>query len=425
MTKYIAVIFLAVLVINVRSQTVNNYLADLTKLDSLLRRTPSFKDQVKENKLKEYKALYEHLRRDTVDISSDYAVFYKLAQLFFLFRDNHLSFYQLPTDFLNKSSIKDSTAIKEYRQRKAFINYPRSGVNLDSLEAALKRKPKDSIEGIYYYDKYLKVGLSKTNIEHQYTGVVLATLLPHWEKGQIAIRLYEYLPGYFRAVYAHPVYKGLFLYNNEKFRNQSLINSHFYASVTESVYKKNPGEIDFVNIRKAEPPFQFSKLGNSIQYLRLGNFSATTSDMKVSQQFYEGIKDSLTASNLIVDLRNNTGGAFKVSGKFFELIKAYTTKGKVYVLINNGTMSQGEIVTLQLKKLSNIRIYGQTTMGTIAYGTNYGTIEKLPSGKFQVSITDMEDSGNYLQYESYGVVPDVFLKNDLNWIDQIIREIKK
>lgn len=141
--------------------------------------------------------------------------------------------------------------------------------------------------------------------------------------------------------------------------------------------------------------------------------------MSKSQAFYDRIKDSLTAANLIVDLRNNTGGADKVSNKFFILLKQYANKGNIYLLINNGTMSQGEIFTLQLKKFTNAKSYGQTTKGTIAYGVNESGMEKLPSGRYGATMTDIRDSRNYLVYEDVGVAPDHVLDNTGNWTDRL------
>jgi hypothetical protein len=36
----------------------------------------------------------------------------------------------------------------------------------------------------------------------------------------------------------------------------------------------------------------------------------------------------------------------------------------------------------------------------------------------------MKDKGNYLPYESYGVVPDIALGNDGDWINLITSEIE-
>jgi hypothetical protein len=360
------------------------------------------------------------LKRDTLNLSTDFDVFYNLAQLFFPFRDNHLGFYQFPTVVLDRSKFTDSASVNAYKKSNFFIKYPRCAIDLDSLERVLTSKPKDSLEGIYFYESYLKIGLFREISTNRLTGAVLSTTLPSWERGQVAIRLYEYLPNSFRAVYGHPVFKNLILENNEKFRNRSLLNSSFYSSVSSSIYKKDPGEMDHVNLSGRVPQFESRLINSTVRYIRLGNFSARPNDMKVSQAFYEGIGDSLNTATTIVDLRNNTGGAEKVSKKFFALLKKYSKKGRIHVLVNNGTMSEGEIFTLQLKTLTNVTIYGQTTRGTLAYGSNYGNREKLPSGNYEVYITDMKNDDRLLQFEVLGIVPDVILQNDADWITKVL-----
>lgn len=406
------------------TQSAKTYQADLDRLYEVLKKTPSYRDQVKGAKSNTYERLYHELRQDTTGIQSDYAVFLKLARMFFPIYDNHLGFHQLPVAILEKSKYEDSVAINKYRGTTAFRDYPRIDIDLDSLEGVLSQKPKDSVEGIYYYDRYLKVGLFRAGKE-ALKGVVLFTSLPHWEKGQVAIHLYEYMPGYFRAIYAHPVYKGFLWYGNEKYRNHSLVNSFFYSSLSETVYRKYHGQVDFINLGKNEPQFAFRQLRDNVQYMRLKNFSARPADVKASQEFYAQVKDSLKAGHLVVDLRNNTGGAYSVSKKFLQLIKRNSKKITVHVLINNGTMSQGEIFTLQLKKIAAVTIYGEPSMGTIAYGSNSDKKAILPSGKFQVAITDMKDKGNYFRYENIGIDPDIALQTDLDWVEQVLRRIEK
>jgi hypothetical protein len=406
-----------------QSQT-SSYLADLDALYGLLKKTPSYKDQVKGDKEQAYEALYQSLRLDTLQTGNTFDNYYKLVRLFLPLRDNHLGFIQFAHKILEASEYTHAEAVKQYRQSAFFNNYPATTINLDSLQQALSPKATDLVEGIYYYDSLLTMGLYRS-APGELTGVVLHTTLPQWEKGQIAIRLYEYAPHCFRAVYGHPLYKNLIFYSNEKFRNHSLINSTFYASVSETVYKKIRNEADYSNIPASEPAFQFKSISPTIQYIRLGNFSAMGNDMQVSQAFYDRIKDSLTAPHLIVDVRNNTGGADKVSYKFFALIKKYTEKGKAWLLMNNATMSQGEIFTLQLKKFATIKTFGQTTKGTITYGVNYGGMAKLPSGQYGTVMTDMRDNGHYLPYENYGVAPDTILNNGSDWIRQVVKLIEQ
>jgi C-terminal processing protease CtpA/Prc len=96
-------------------------------------------------------------------------------------------------------------------------------------------------------------------------------------------------------------------------------------------------------------------------------------------------------------------------------------------LINNGTLSQGEIFTLQLKELRNVTVLGQSSKGVLAYGSNYGIRKRLPSQSFEVYITDIWGTGGkkLLPYESRGVAPDITLSPGRDWIAQTTEIIKQ
>jgi C-terminal processing protease CtpA/Prc len=146
--------------------------------------------------------------------------------------------------------------------------------------------------------------------------------------------------------------------------------------------------------------------------------------LPVSQKFYDSIKDSLTTPNLIVDLRNNGGGAFKNSEKFLKLITKYASKGKVYTLVNGRTVSNAEQFTLKLKKLKNHTLLGTRTCGMLTYGSNYGQRYDLPSKRYEFAITDMKGDLEELKYEDEGIEPDVYLKTDTDFVEQVLALIR-
>lgn len=403
--KFFFSVSLALLFITSRAQTNNTYLADITALRDILQKTPSYKDQIKGQSLTAYNELFERLKNDSTNSISDYKYFYNLAQLFFPIQDNHLGFYQI------------SNFPKE-------PDYPTFKGNIDSLKSVLEKKALDAVEGMYFYGDSYSVGVFQSGTK-EYTGVVLNSKTNIWKNGQIAVHLYETLPNYFKAIYAHPKYKNLLLYQIEKYLHHSLVNSYFYSSLSESIYTKVIRKTDYINLPKNIYAFNFKEISPGIQYLHIKHFSADNVAMQQSQSFYDSIKNSLTAPNLIVDLRNNDGGADKVSRKFLSLIKDYVEKGQVYVLVNNGTLSQGEIFTLQLKQLKNVKVLGQTTKGMLVYGSNYGKRENLPSQAFQVYITDMDGDKRLVPYENYGINPDITLPDDKDWINQTIEIIRK
>lgn len=398
----------------------NKYLTDLAALKSILQKTPSYKDQIKSDKLVFYNALYNRLASDTIDNPTSYNYFYNLAQLIFPLRDNHLGFYQLP----NNNNFKTKESIDSFLTTKEFLNYPTCKINIDSLKAELTQRPIDSIEGIYHYDKFYSIGIFKSK-EKEYLGVVLDTDVKWWLKGQIAVHLYEYGPNLYKAIYGHPKFKNFILQGNEKYHHQSLVNSYFYASYSQSIYSKQLHQVDYVNLPKTSAKFELSNINNDIQYLLIQTFQTGNATMQESHRFYDSIKNSLKAPYLVLDLRNNEGGAGKEMRKYFVLLRKFVRKGHLYVLLNNGTLSQAEILTLELKKLKNVTTVGQTTKGMLTYGSNYGNREKLPGGRFEIYPTDMKGSAKLLQYEDYGITPDNILHDDSNWIEQVVELIRK
>jgi hypothetical protein len=402
--KYILRLFALFVFFTSHGQTSTTYLADMSALKQVLQKTHSYKEQIKGQSLVAYNSLINELEKDTVSDPSSYKYFYNLSRMLFPIKDNHLGFYQ-----------KAYIATQE--------KYPRFHGNIDSLSRLLLTKPLDSLEGVYYYDDNYSVGLFKSG-DKKYEGAILESKTPIWQKGQIAIHLYEFAPGYFKAIYSHPKYKFYILYPIEKFSNYSLVNSYFYSSFSDGIYSKLKERQDYVNLPRGIYDFHFRSVDAETQYLHLKHFSAESVAMQKSQLFFDSIKNALTAPNLILDLRNNQGGAGKVSKKYYKLLKKYTRSGRVYILVNNGTMSRGEIFTLQLKQLNNVTALGQTTNGTLVYGSNFGKRILLPSKAFEIYPTDMKGNKKLVQYENKGITPDIILNNNEDWIEQTLKIIR-
>lgn len=397
----------------------NTYIADLEKMKSILQNSASFKAQIKGDKLSSFNALYDELASDGTNTLNSYNYFYNLSRLVFPLRDNHIAFYQIPDYNLYKSK----QSIDSFVSTKEFLDYPTRKINIDSLKVELAKKPADSLEGIYHYENFYSVGLFK-NAEKEYVGVIVDSEVNLWKKGQIAIHLYEYAPNLYKAIYGHPLYKFFTFQPIEKFQNHQLVNSYFYASYSQSIYSKHWRQADHVSLPKSASKFVLRNISDDVQYLLIQTFQANSNTSQASKQFFDSIKDSLITSHLILDLRNNEGGAEKEMIKYLKLLKVYITKGHLYVLVNNGTLSQAEIFTLRLRELNNVTILGRPTKGMLAYGSNYGKTQRLPSEKFAIYATDMNNGSALLQHEDTGINPDILLSYDRNWIEQIVEIIK-
>ncbi len=416
----ITFLLFSILTVSTGIAQTKTYHADLEALKVILEKTPSYKAQIKGGRLRAYDSLYNQLANDTTGDIEGYQYFFNLSQLLFPIRDNHIGFYQLPdySNFRNTASLDSFVATKE------FLKYPHCLLNTDSLKAILATKPATEVEGIYHYGKYYTVGLFKAG-GHKYTGVILDSDVRWWVKGQIAIQLYEYEPGMYKAIYGHPKFKNFMLQPNEKYRGQSLVNSYFYASLSGDIYSKQLDRDDYSNLPEGAGKFQLKNLEPDIQYLLIRTFQRNEPTSAQSKRFYDSIRNLLKAPYLVLDLRNNEGGARKETSKYYKLLKKYSRRGQLYILLNNGTISQAEIFTLKLSRLKNVITIGQPTNGMLTYGSNYGRRKRLPSGRFEVYPTDMRGSARLLQYEGVGVSPAILLKGDSNWIKQLIEAIRK
>lgn len=398
-------LFFAFFLTSAHAQLQNEYVKDLISLRKVLEKTISYKHQIRGQALKEYNQLFEKLKADSGAVLGSHRYFYNLAQLFFPIQDNHLAFYQI--DKFTKAS-----------------DFPTFHGNLDSLSAALQTKSLDSVEGIYHYGGFYQLALFQSKPK-EYIGVVVNSKTPIWKNGEIAAYLYETAPQYFRGIYLHSKFKNYTFCPVEKYQNHALVNSKFYSSFYDGIYTKENQTVNHVNLTEKAIDFQFKTINSTTQYLQIRHFSANPNALKASQAFLNSVKDSIHAQHLILDLRNNDGGSYKASNLYLKVLKAYAKKGQIYILINNGTLSQGEIFTLQLKALNHVQVLGQTSKGMLTYGSNYGKREKLQSQAFEVYLTDMYGAKKFLSYENYGISPDITLTNSSDWIEQAVQHIEQ
>jgi len=413
MNKFIFSLVLTFLSIAGFGQQNSAYQNDLQFLYEALIKTPSYKDQITGNKKQEYDLLYQQLKTAKINPSGFDSLF-KLSSLLWPIKDNHLGFYETANQEFKANMLTDTALVKKFRQSVNFKSYLVTKMSVDSLERELRRKPLNSVEGIYEQGG-MKIGIYSTMGSGNFTGVMLSRDSPIWARGEMVLLLNRISADRFRGVYANLYTKDLYFIKNELFNNGRL---YYFGSKRESSHI-----LGYINSTK--PLLALHSISTNTQYLRLGNFRTSNDALALSQQFYNKIKDSLTAENLIVDLRNNPGGGFKSSGKFLSLLRQYSHKGKIHVLINNRTVSNAEQFTVKLKTYDHVKTYGETTLGMITYGSNYGNTATLPSGKYKFYPTDMSDSGNYLPYEEMGIAPDFFLDQKSDWIEQVYALIRQ
>ncbi len=364
------------------AQQQQQYLADLDFLYNAIRQMPSYRAQLKKDK--DYAAIYDQLKAE-LDDSTALGVYKKLYQLVEPIKDNHLRLYK----------VVDTTL----KPRPLVLK-----IDTDSLRLALVNKPLDDLSGIYKVETNEFAVFENTDSEyfvlHLKSKIVTGFLIktPHHSLDFISLIGSN---------------RGAVLVRNVK---------HIYGNFTTINLYKTEKPI-YGNLNVGESNFEFKKLTDEVDYLRLSSFSAKNNNMATSELFFKEFKDSITAPNLIVDIRNNGGGAFKTSQRYINFIKKF--KGKVFILQNVKTASNAEKFLIRLMGVENVITLGETTIGTLAYGNNYGNTLILPNSRIQFYPTDMKANQQDLAYESIGVAPMVTLDYfSEDWITQTLQYIE-
>lgn len=356
-----------------------------------IQKMPSYKKQIKGERLKAFETSFTELSSKMNELISIETCFKYLQKQLLLINDVHS----------NISITQKYNGIKNYSSNLS------NQIELTNLKDTLSKKSLTDIEGLYAHKDELVIGIFYNNSKSILTGIVLESKLSQWKLGDIK----------FEATHIQDSKYNLYDYHIEQ-KTPSLLKSLALENGRIWGYKKIGNTANEELPIKGQTNWEFKQLNDNTQYLYFGHFS--NRNKKEHLAFYESVKDKLTAQNIIVDLRNNAGGNKKFSDVYLKLLK----NKNVYILTNCFTGSNGEQFTHKLRKLKNATHLGQTTRGVISYGMNYGYSYNTPSGYFEITPTDM-DFHEYFEFESKGILPEIHLDFDKDWIEQVLEIIKK
>lgn len=405
-TLLAAIIFLFTAFAKAQSPQTCNCKEDLAFINEQIKEMTSFKKQMKGDELVKYTTFYAQLYEEASINSPVTECFGMLNELLSLVKDKHAHIRNIKFS-ITSENIKSEEVINKLRKSEVFINLPRTNDNLDEIRSRLSKAPIKSLEGIYDRKGQMTVGIQKKG--DQYEGIVLESKTSIWEPGQI---IYNITPNgtdmYDVRTSQIPGGKLLFvsglLYSNGSLWHLNKLNRFTMGDVA----------VDQVD-------WEFKQLTEDTQYLYIGTFSNADDNVAAFKTFYEETKNKFTAKNIVVDLRENGGGNSKYSDPFYKIIKK--KKMNVYVITNFWSGSNAEQFTLKLKSLKNAIHLGQRTYGALAYGSNYGKLIKTPSEFFAIYPTDM-NFHKFINYEYVGVVPEIKLSFEDDWIDQTLNIIE-
>ncbi len=389
-----------------------NRLNDLTILKDIIKKTPSFKSQIKGQRKKEFDELYEKLTSKVDEEKTDLQHFEILSELVGQINDNHFVLQYIPDTSFDWKRYSDKLYVSNFLKKDYLLNHPKVIINIDSLELSLKNKQANEVEGIYYFQSSShKIAVFKVN-DSVYNGMILESQYPIWEKGDLCFILKEKSPNYFHSINYLISQKTLQFNKNEKYQSGELIGYNISKTIKTYSYPFIPDSLK---------KFYSYKINSKTRYVRLGDFMVNPSNRKRSLSFFNELKSSMIEKVIFLDLRDNNGGSFVISQPFLNLFRRYSKKNEIKVLINRNTISNSEQFVIRLKKYKNVTLFGEDTRGMITYGSNYGRQVPLKSKGLFVYPTDMRGLKKDLQFETIGISPNIYLNKDSEWIEQILK----
>ena len=407
---YLLSIFLAFIFTNlVFSQRDNcDCKADLAFLDAKIKKTTT---SYKNNK-NAYNASLARISILAEKTTSIYDCYVLLNTLMLSLNDNHSRIYG--TDNGATKEVKsDSIKYAAFKNAPIYNLYPILKIDLDSLESVLNSKAVADVEGVYSLKDYITIGFFKDEASAQFKTVVLDSKTDLWKRGELVSTAIPFGNKYLSMMSGSYTTKKLEAYT-ERVDNGMF---HFMGLT------KNQNIIRYPTAISKDSIFFREELTPEITYIRLGSFNSWYPTLREAENFYKQLNGTLTKPNLIVDLRNNGGGGDRNSDIVYKLLKTYSKKNKIYVLINHRTGSNAEQFAYKLSKLNNCEIYGQYTNGVVGYEIKNGFYD-LPSGHF-IAVLTSKTCTAYVDLESKGVQPDFELSLDSDWIEQTIKLIQE
>ncbi len=378
---------------------------------------------------------YQELRSNIpTDLSSTYSCYLALNQLLQVVRDRHSKIRGVPHGY-DLSGPESGFSVDQFLETEAGSVFPIYMGNLDSLIQVLIGKPEQEIEGIYRASSYFTIGLVKDQIRGGYIGVVLQTSIPVWRKGEELLRLLQYsqsqpvqpaqsIQSTQLAQPAQPGQQDQLAYVMGHYTNKTLRSGFTKWKEGELIGLKLSKTLPLSNYHADYPDstYVIRKFNENITYLKWGSFNPTNTGIAEASDFYNRVNESIADSNLILDLRNNSGGGQKNSKYLSKLLKNF--KGNLYILVNFMTASHAEQFVVDLDSRPRTLILGDYTNGTIAYGINRGISVLTPSQQFSLVLTDM-NFDQFIPLEGKGIAPDQFLDHNRSWIEQSMELIEQ
>lgn len=377
-----------------------NCIIDLDEVATGVKKSPSYKDSVKEKGVEFFSAELIKIKAEIIAdpiINKNCSAY--IQKYLSLFRDKHLSLY------LDYSKIKSQQDIFNSVNYKLVQTIP---IDTNQLNF------KDEIEGIYQdvYKIYKVALIRDVANKSQYLGVLLSTKNGMWKPNQVKFKLklnqdgsfdgifYDdiHFARYFKVTYADLKLNGVEWVKQERLKKE-LINPYILPT------KKR---------------WDYQKLNDSTDYVYLGTFHGTLAYQ--TDTFYRELIPKLKGKKLIIDVRNNTGGGERSYNMFLNFVNSSACAANQIAIIQNlSCASGGEHFILAMRKNPKIKTYGENSAGYMGYGYGNRSSITINTSRFNyISEITENKYPAFKIYETDGIPPDVKLLRDKDWVEQVI-----
>jgi hypothetical protein len=301
--KYFLIVFVLLSgCISVTAQECN-CLENYQSLSQMIRvNYPGFQDKTAATKKQRFTEFSDSLYREVQQQKDTYQCYLSLKALISYFKDPHLTI-----------NINNSNATKE-QLRTVFSTLPADLIT--TRKTTLSQKKSIAIEGLWEIKgqgNYYRMRISK-NAEGNFTGVLVNADSVFWFPGQVKMIVKEEKGEFYKVTYLVRDHTPVELMVNVD--EDGLLNCGTYGIWQRVGNDALTAKVDLLVRSKNRPGL--TMLNGSTAYLRIPSFDPSVKDTLAS--ILESNSKLMQSKNLVIDLRDNTGGSILGSNLLLKYI---------------------------------------------------------------------------------------------------------
>ncbi|MBI5402249.1 MAG: hypothetical protein HY959_02515 [Ignavibacteriae bacterium] len=413
---------------------------------------PGFKDKTKDRIV--YNNFKENLQMKVRD-ANDSDCIGLLRSYTDFFRDGHISVYPLN--------------INENSKNKVSVEYTEFLKRIESTP--------DTLEGIWKSGAY-KIGIIK--METEYQGFIIEADTAYWKPGEIKFRLFEngkafyYLRDHSLSEEKYELVDGWILF----FNYSKFVKLQPKPNLTEEEIKSKINDFEGC---------YFKKLTEKTSLLCLSSFEHNYTD-RINKLLYDNKNTLENSENLIIDVRNNLGGAYESYEKLLPYILTGSVRGvgmeflatetlinevenwydddegkkrakewikmfkekmgqfvntdttdvylneikpekkspaQIVILVNRRTASSGEAFVLDARQSKKVKILGTPTYGALDYGSASFFDIGCKNYKLMMPTWRSMRLPDY-PIDNIGIQPDIYIDKSIkDWVKFALEYLEK